>query len=116
MTCNPSVSGICASTARRFDDLTETIFAGHHQPLRVLIRCLYVVGRNLSNHPIAQELDGKKDDGQQMTRQLREGIVLQKPAPTLSDEVEGDEVSSVAGHRGKPDEVGKKGGMVGVDD
>src|SRR5262245_39963952 len=40
MTCNPGVGGICASPARRFDDLTETLFAGHHQPLRVLIRCL----------------------------------------------------------------------------
>ena len=26
---------------QRFDDLTGTIFAGHHQPLKVWILCLY---------------------------------------------------------------------------
>src|SRR5258708_28494579 len=31
----------CRSCGRRFDDLTETIFAGHHQPLRVWILVLY---------------------------------------------------------------------------
>ena len=39
---------------QRFDDLTETIFAGHHQPLRVWILCLYFMGLNLSNVQIAQ--------------------------------------------------------------
>ena len=47
----------CQSCGRRFDDLTGTIFAGHHQPLRVWILCLYLMGLNLSNHQIAQELD-----------------------------------------------------------
>jgi transposase-like protein len=45
------------SCERRFDDLTDTIFAGHHQPLRVWILCLYFMGLNLSSHQIAQELD-----------------------------------------------------------
>jgi len=62
--------------------LTDTIFAGHHQPLRVWILCLYFMGLNLSNHQIAQELDLNKDDVQQMTGQLRQGIVRKKPAPT----------------------------------
>ena len=47
----------CQSCGRRFDDLTGTIFAGHHQPLRVWILCLYLMGLNLSNYQIAQELD-----------------------------------------------------------
>jgi transposase-like protein len=106
---------LCQSCERRFDDLTDTIFAGHHQPLRVWILCLYFMGRNLSNHQIAHELDLNKDDAQQMTSQLREGIVRKKPAPTLTDEVECDEVYSVAGHKGKPDAVVKKGGAAGVD-
>ena len=33
---------------KRFDDLTDTIFAGHHQPLKVWILCLYFMGLNLS--------------------------------------------------------------------
>src|SRR4028119_1290966 len=33
----------------RFDDLTGTILAGHHQPLRVWVLCLYFMGLNLSN-------------------------------------------------------------------
>ena len=101
---------LCQSCERRFDDLTETIFAGHHQPLRVWILCLYFMGLNLSNHQIAQELDLNKDDAQQMTSQLRQGIVRKKPSPTLTDEVECDEVYIVAGHKGKPDKVEKKGG------
>src|SRR5207244_13313659 len=44
-----------------------------------------------------------------MTSQLRQGIVRKKPSPTLTDEVECDEVSIVAGHKGKPNEVVKKG-------
>ena len=106
---------LCKSCNRRFDDLTGTIFAGHHQPLRVWILCLYFMGLNLSNYQIAHELDLNKDDVQQMTGQLRQGIVHKQPAPTLTDEVECDEVYIVAGHKGKPDEVRKKGGAAGVD-
>jgi len=39
----------------RFDDLTDTVFAGHHQPLRIGVLCLYLMGLNLSNNQIAQE-------------------------------------------------------------
>jgi len=38
----------CQGCRRRFDDLTDTIFAGHHQPLRTWIGCLYLMGLNLS--------------------------------------------------------------------
>lgn len=101
---------LCKSCGRRFDDLTDTIFASHQQPLRVWILCLYFMGLNLSNHQIAQELELNKDDVHQMTCQLRHGIVSNKPQPSLSDQVEGDEVYIVAGHNGKPEEVAKKGG------
>ena len=57
---------LCQSCERRFDDLTDTICAGHHQPLRVWILCLYFMGLNLSNHHIAQARDRKKDDAHQM--------------------------------------------------
>ena len=97
------------SCERRFDELTNTIFAGHHQPLRIWILCLYLMGLNLSNAQMAQELDLNKDDVHQMTTPLRQGIVDHKPSPILSGEVECDEVYIVAGHKGQPDEVAKKG-------
>jgi transposase-like protein len=43
----------CHGCDKRFDDLTDTIFAGHHQPLKVWVLCLYFMGLNLSNEQIA---------------------------------------------------------------
>lgn len=65
----------CKDCKKRFDDLTGTVFSGHHQPLKVWILCLYFMGLNLSNQQIAQELDLNRTDVQEMTSQLREGIV-----------------------------------------
>jgi transposase-like protein len=39
----------CKTCTGRFDDLTGTVLAGHHQPLRVWVLCLYFMGLNLSN-------------------------------------------------------------------
>lgn len=100
---------------RRFDDLTGTVFAGHHQPLRVRVLCLYFMGLNLSNEQIAQELDLNPDDAQRMATQLREGIVRRKPPVVLSGEVECDEVYVVAGHKGDPGAVREKGGPAAAD-
>ena len=98
----------CKHCQARFDDLTDTIFAGHHQPLVVWIICLYLMGLNLSNCQIAHELDLNKDDAQQMTAQLRSGIVQQKPEVVLEEEVEMDEVYLVAGFKGQPLKVAQK--------
>jgi transposase-like protein len=68
----------CKGCGRQFDDLSETIFEGHHQPLRVWVLCLYFMGLNLSNQQIAAELDLDKDAVQAMTTQLRAGIALKK--------------------------------------
>ena len=100
----------CRSCGRRFDDLTDTIFAGHHQPLRAWVLVLYLMGLNLSNEQIAKELDLDPDDAQRMTALLREGVVRRKPGVQLSGVVECDEVYVVAGHKGHPDVVRKKGG------
>ena len=105
---------LCKSCHRHFDDLTDTVFAGHHQPLRVWILCPYFMGLNLSNAQLAKELDLHQSDVHQMTGQLRQGIVAKKPSPTLTAEVECDEVYLVAGHKGKPEEVAKKGGADGA--
>jgi transposase-like protein len=45
----------CHGCRKRFDDLTGTIFAGHHQPLRIWVLCLCFIRLNLSNEQIAQE-------------------------------------------------------------
>ncbi len=69
----------CAACRKRFDDLTETIFAGHHQPLRIWIICLYFMGLNLSSLQIAKELYVDRDDVQAMIQQLRQGVVDRRP-------------------------------------
>ena len=100
----------CPGCRKRFDDLTATVFAGHHQPLRVWVLRLYFMGLNLSNEQIAQELGIDPDDAQVMASQLRGGIVERKPEVTLGGEVECGEVYVVAGHRGHREAVRKKGG------
>ena len=46
----------CHHCDQRFDDLTDTILAGHHQPLKVWVLCLYFMGLKHSNEQIAQAL------------------------------------------------------------
>ena len=90
-----------------FDDLTNTVFAGHHQPLKVWISCLYLTGLNVSNNQIAKELDLCTSDVHAMTTLLRTGVVERKPDVTLEGEVEFDEVYIVAGHKGHPEALKK---------
>jgi transposase-like protein len=97
----------CRGCERRFDDLTGTVLAGHHQPLAVWILCLYLMGLNLSNQQIAKELGLNDSDAQVMATQLRQGIVQRQPEVTLSGEVECDEVYVTAGHKGYPEAVKK---------
>ncbi len=104
----------CKACASRFDDLTGTVLAGHHQPLRVWILCLYFMGLNLSNRQIAKELDLCGSDMQAMTEQLRRGLAAKTPEVTLKGEVEIDEVYVVAGHKGQPAAVAKRGGLDGA--
>ena len=73
----------CNACKQRFDDLTNTIFASRHQPLKVWIMTLYLMGLNLSNSQIAKELDLSVSSVQEMTLQLRKGIVDKQPEPSL---------------------------------
>ena len=102
----------CKVCKHPFDDLTGTVFRGRHQPLRIWIGCLYLMGLNLSNQQIAQELDLHKDDVHAMTLQLRQAIADKKPEVQLSGTVECDEVYLTAGHKGHPEAVQKKGAKV----
>jgi transposase-like protein len=99
----------CGDCRVRFDDLTGTVLAGRHQPLRVWVLCLYLMGLNLSNRQIAKELDLGETEVQAMTEQLRHGLAAKLPPARLEGEVEIDEVYVVAGHKGNPDAVAKRG-------
>jgi transposase-like protein len=106
----------CNDCKRSFDDLSLSVFSGHHQPLKVWMHGLYLMSLNLSNLQIANELGLNKNDAQRMTEQLRMNVCLKKPEVKLTGEIECDEVYVVAGHKGKPDQVKKKpekeGGIV----
>ena len=101
----------CKACAGRFDDLTGTVLAGHHQPLRVWVLCLSFMGLNLSNRQIALELELSPSDAQAMTEHLRRGLVGKALAARLEGEVEVDEVYVVAGHKGQPAAVAKRGDL-----
>jgi transposase-like protein len=68
----------CKACGRYYDDLTATVFEGHHQPLKVWILCLYLMGLNLSNRQISQELGLSESETYQMATQLRSGVVEKK--------------------------------------
>ena len=72
------------------------------------------MGLNLSNRQIALELKLSPSDAQAMSEQLRRGLVARAPAARLEGEVEVDEVYVVAGHKGQPVAVAKRGDL-GVD-
>ena len=97
----------CGGREREFSeiDLTGTVFAGHHQPLRVWVLCLDFRGLNLSNSQIAQEWGLDPDSVPDMTTPLRNGLLAKQPVVVLSGEVECDEVYVVAGHKGHPEAV-----------
>src|SRR3954454_21549822 len=101
----------CAACGGRFDDLTGTVLAGRHRPLRVWVSCRYLMGLNLSNRQIAQELDLGASDVQAMTETLRQGLTARTPAVILDGEIEIDEVYVVAGYKGNPAAVAKKGSL-----
>jgi len=116
----------CKACSGRFDDLTgldaalrhlppedrcTTVLAGHHQPLRVWVLCLSFMGLNLSNRQIAGELGLTASDVQVMTEQLRRGLVTKTPEVEPQGEVE---IDVVAGHKGQPAAVAKRGGSDGA--
>src|SRR4051794_41936682 len=68
------------------------------------------MGLNLSNRQIAAELGLSTSEVQLMSEQLRNGLVAKAPEVSLSGEVEVDEVYVVAGHKGQPAAVAKRGG------
>ena len=72
------------------------------------------MGLNLSNRQVASELGLDGSDVQAMTEQLRRGLVAETAAVELKGEVEIDEAYVVAGHKGQPAAVAKRGGLGAV--
>jgi transposase-like protein len=105
---------LCKACHGRFDDLSGTVLAGHHQPLRMWVLCLDLMGLNLSNRQIAQELGLSASDVQAMTEHLRQGLVARAPVGPLEGTAEIDEVYIVAGHKGQPAEGVKRGARDGA--
>jgi transposase-like protein len=99
---------VCKVCHGRFDNVTGSVFAGRHQPLKLWVFCLYFMGLNLSNRQIAKELGLNESDTQMMTTQLREAVVGKMPEETLKGAIEADEVYVVAGHKGNPAAVEKR--------
>ncbi|HET9348679.1 MAG TPA: hypothetical protein VFO13_06030 [Arthrobacter sp.] len=67
------------------------------------------MGLNRSNRQIAQELDLGLSDAQAMTEALRRGLTAKLPPVVVQGEIEIDEVYVVAGHKGNPAAVAKRG-------
>ena len=65
--------------------------------------CLYLMNLNTSNRQIAQELGFSEKTAQHMTTKMRQAVEANTADPTLSGEVEFDEVYIVAGPKGRPE-------------
>ena len=109
----------CKGCGSRFDDLTGTVLAGCQQPLRVWVWVwvprLHLVGLSLSNRQVALALGLSPSDAQAMTEQRRCGLVARTPSVLLEGEVEIDEGYVVAGHKGQPAAMAKRGGLAVAD-
>lgn len=100
----------CKGCGKRFDDRTNPVFSGRHQPLTVWVIFPYFLGLNLSTRRIAQELNLHKADARHMAAVLRSGVAEKKPETVLSGAGECDAVYVVAGRQGQPEEVKKRTG------
>lgn len=66
---------VCKMCSSYFDDLTDTIFSGSHQPIHHWITVLYMMNLNTSNLQIAKELEISEQTAQDMCSKIREGVV-----------------------------------------
>jgi transposase-like protein len=105
---DPNQHYCCNQCGRHFNDLTDTIFKSSNLPLKSWMCCLYLMSLNISNRQISQELGVSEKTAQNMTDKLRSEVQKHNPRPTLSGEVEFDEVYIVAGHKGNPEAVKKR--------
>jgi hypothetical protein len=105
---------LCKFCKTRFDDLTGTVLAGHHQPLRIWVLCL--MGLNLSNRQIAQELDLSEGDVQAMAEQLRQGLVERQPEARLDGDRRGLRGGGPQGQPGRRSKKPERQSSLAVED
>ena len=98
----------CKRCKKKFDDLTQTPFSKHNLSAPLMVVFLYLLGLNLSNNQIAQELNLKQSTAQNIARTLREKILENKPKAKIKDKAEIDEVYVVSGHKGNNEAVKAK--------
>ena len=77
----------CKSCQSYFDDLTDTLFTGSHQPFTQWITCLYLMNLNVSMAQIAAELELSEPTAQAMCGMIREGIVKKNLLYTLAEKL-----------------------------
>jgi len=75
----------CHSCKSYFDDLSDTIFSGSHQPLHHWITVLYLMNLNASVLQITQELEVSEDTARHMCNAIREGIVKKNLILSLAE-------------------------------
>ena len=98
----------CKACNRHFNDLTNTIFQSSNLPLKTWYGCIYLLGLNVSNRQIAQEIGVSEKTAQNMADKIRAEIDKNRERPILEGNVEFDEVYIVSGHKGLPDTVKKR--------
>ena len=76
--------GLAKTCCKRFDDLTNRVFSGHHRPLKTSSLFLYFLGLNLSTEQSAKVLCLNKGDAHYAPSILRGGVVDKKPEVKLS--------------------------------
>ena len=70
----------CDGCGHWFDNLTGTVLDGRrHEDIRSWVLCLYLMGLNLSNRQIAQELEISETAAQARCTILRETILAHQP-------------------------------------
>lgn len=90
----------CKICKKKFDDLTGTVFSKHNISAPKMVIFLYLLGLNLSNNQIAQELNIKQSTAQNIATTLRGEVLKNKPKVKIQNSAEIDEVYVIAGHKG----------------
>ncbi len=87
----------CKACQRPYDDLTNTIFQQHNQPLKTWIICLHLLRLHVTNAQIAEELGLNENDSRVMCQQLQTGA-YEQTAPTK--EVKYRDLYALTRHQG----------------
>ena len=91
-----------------FDDLSDTIFSGSHQPLHHWITVLYLMNLNASTLQITQELEVSEDTARHMCNAIREGNVKKNLILSLTETLNLTNVMSLLDTNDNPKTLKKR--------